>query len=159
VAATGQGRIRIEPENELYHPGAEVRLTALPDEDWYFAGWREGLAGPVNPATIIVDEYKHVQAVFAQFPHDLQVDASYPNPFVEATTIRYRLQHSESVKVEIFDLNGRTITTLFAGFQRAGTYESIWQGREAGGRSLPRGVYFCRVQAGPLSQTLKIILL
>jgi hypothetical protein len=79
---------------------------------------------------------------------------NYPNPFNPSTTISFTVPSRAFVSVKIFDLLGREMMTLFSGQLSAGVYSRQW---DASG--LPSGVYFCRLQAGALSQTKKLILL
>lgn len=44
----------------------KVRLTAQPDEGWYFEGWTGDLTGDVNPAEVKMDSDKTITAVFKQ---------------------------------------------------------------------------------------------
>ena len=41
----------------------------------------------------------------------------------------------------------------------AGYHSVIWDGRDANGGQVASGVYFFRVQAGPLDETRKMLLL
>jgi hypothetical protein len=79
---------------------------------------------------------------------------NYPNPFNSSTTINYKLSNEADVKVEIFDIQGRKLATLFNGRQGLGLYKIDWN---ASGFS--SGVYFCRVKAGLASNIIKIMLL
>ncbi len=46
----------------------------------------------------------------------------YPNPFSDLTTISYSLELVSELKIEIFDILGKKILTLFEGKQTAGDY-------------------------------------
>ena len=47
---------------------------------------------------------------------------AYPNPFVDNANIGYSLEKDAKVKVEVYDLEGKMITSLFEGSQNAGSY-------------------------------------
>jgi len=62
---------------------------------------------------------------------------SFPNPFVESTTIRVRVQAPGHLRVNVHDLLGRTVATLFDGSARPN--ESIELAVD--GSTLPAGQY------------------
>jgi hypothetical protein len=66
---------------------------------------------------------------------------NYPNPFNSFTRIRYHLKERNTVRIEVFDLAGRYIITLFDGIQQAGTHSLIWES------DLAAGVYLYRLKA------------
>jgi subtilisin family serine protease len=91
-------------------------------------------------------------------PLALRLQAADPNPFNAETRVRYQLAASADVLLQIFDPTGRLVRTLLSGRQGAGQYEIRWDGRDAGARPVPAGLYLTRVQAGPVSETAKVIL-
>ena len=89
---------------------------------------------------------------FALFPNR-------PNPFNASTGIRYRLAREGPVTLGIFNTVGQQVRRLADGHQPAGEHAAIWDGRDGAGRELASGIYFCRLQAGAFSQTVKMVLL
>ena len=84
--------------------------------------------------------------------HGLMIDA-YPNPFSNQITITYEVLTAGRVVIDVFDVSGRQIRTLFNGYKTQGKYEAILEGLQ-----LPSGVYFCRVQVeGFPLRTKKIV--
>jgi hypothetical protein len=84
--------------------------------------------------------------------------ASWPNPFTRGTTIRFDAPAAGGhVRLEVYDLAGHRVTTLVDGF-RAGPSQSIgWDGSRADGSQAPAGVYLCRVNAGGMTETRKLL--
>ena len=80
----------------------------------------------------------------------------YPNPFNLGTNIRFSLNRSERVKLEIFNLAGQRIATLADGERAAGDHTRHWNGRDDTGAVVSSGVYFYRLRAGEYSQTRKL---
>ncbi|MBI3195129.1 MAG: T9SS type A sorting domain-containing protein, partial [Ignavibacteriae bacterium] len=78
---------------------------------------------------------------------------SYPNPFNPNTVIRYQLANNILVTLKVYDVLGRTVTTLVNEIQEAGEYSV-----ELDGSELPSGVYYYRLTAGQFVQTNKMIL-
>ena len=50
------------------------------------------------------------------------------------------------VNVEIFDLAGRRVRTLFAGVNGSGVFSQAWDGRDGAGNMLPAGLYMAKVE-------------
>jgi len=84
---------------------------------------------------------------------------NYPNPFNPSTTIPFSLDRSVHVVLEVFDVTGVRVALLMNEFRPAGQYEAEWDGRDAGSRPSPSGVYFARLRAGGYVQYKKMVLL
>ncbi|HLA40071.1 MAG TPA: FlgD immunoglobulin-like domain containing protein, partial [Candidatus Glassbacteria bacterium] len=63
------------------------------------------------------------------------------------------------VKLAVYDLRGRRVTTLLSGERGEGIYSLQWDGRDSSGRRVASGVYFLRLTAGEVTHVRKIVLL
>lgn len=54
------------PDYAAYYDSSTVKLTAVPDEGWYFDGWSGGVSGFANPATIMMVRDTAVTAHFGR---------------------------------------------------------------------------------------------
>ena len=95
----------------------------------------------------------------AVLPTDYTLKQNYPNPFNPSTAITYDLPEDVRIRIQIFDMNGREIVLLVEGRQPAGSYDLLWNGQDHWGESVAPGVYFCHLQAGDFSQTIKMVVL
>ncbi|MFH1844776.1 MAG: T9SS type A sorting domain-containing protein, partial [bacterium] len=82
-----------------------------------------------------------------------------PNPFNPMTVITLDLPKDHHVRLTVYAMDGRRITTLFNEQMTAGRHEAVWTGRDESGRQVPSGVYFYRVEAGRFSETKRMTLL
>ena len=83
---------------------------------------------------------------------------SFPNPFREATTIRFDApRESARVRLEVFDLSGRRVATLVDGFRMGSGLTATWDGRREDGSEAPPSVYLCRLQAGAVTETRRLL--
>ena len=68
---------------------------------------------------------------------NFELDQNYPNPFNPATTIRFTLENSSSVVLEVFDLKGQVVSVLENKTLTSGSHEYVF---DAG--FLASGTYF-----------------
>lgn len=81
-----------------------------------------------------------------------------PSPFRPTTTITYEIEAAAVVRLVIFDVSGRAVRRLEEGRVReAGRHTAVWNGRDDGGRQVASGVYFCRLEAGSRSGTVRMV--
>ncbi|GEM_PF-559237 len=76
-------------------------------------------------------------------PRQFALEPNYPNPFRTETAIPFTLMQSSPVRVEVFNLLGQRVATLFDGLLPAGRYVIRWVAADQ-----PAGFYLVRVQAG-----------
>jgi coenzyme F420-reducing hydrogenase alpha subunit len=94
-----------------------------------------------------------------QIPASYKLYNNYPNPFNPQTTIKYDLQKSGKVVVEIFNLLGQKIKTLVNEDKVAGSYTASWNGTTEKGLTAASGIYFYRIKTENFSSTKKMILM
>lgn len=116
------------------------------------------LEGIVVAENIVVSEdIQHVDNLFKEgieLPLTYFLFQNYPNPFNASTIIKYGLREPSQVTVEIYDVIGRKVETLFDGSQPAGYHSIIWNSGDN-----PSGIYFYKIWAGEFTDTKKMILL
>ena len=67
--------------------------------------------------------------------------------------------HGEaSVKLRIYDVRGRLMSTLVNGSKTAGTHFASWSGHDLRGNRVASGPYFARIDAGSFKQTVRIVM-
>ena len=95
----------------------------------------------------------------AAIPARFALRQNQPNPFQRATTIRFELPVGAMVKLEVFDLSGRRVTTLANHYYPPGYHVVEWDQRDGAGDRARPGVYFYRIEAGPFRSREKMVLL
>jgi len=86
-------------------------------------------------------------------PATYNLSQNYPNPFNPTTNISYTLPKTGNVKLVVFDILGREITTLVNGVKTAGTHVVNFNAS-----NLSSGVYFYRIEASDFTATKKMML-
>lgn len=94
-------------------------------------------------------------------PQSFALLQNFPNPFNPETTIRFDLPHPSEVRLQIFNVHGQLLRTLFEGALKPGAWQRAWDGKDARGNEVPSGVYFYRLQVngGEWSSARKMILM
>ncbi len=86
---------------------------------------------------------------------------NFPNPFKipgESTFIRYELESSTEIIIEIFDMNNQLVKTLVKNeLKGVGEHtEDVWDGTNSTGQLVANGVYICRIQLTDVQKFVKI---
>ena len=92
-------------------------------------------------------------------PTKYSLNQNYPNPFNPETTINYKLQEANKVRLKVYDMLGNEVATLVDEYQQAGNHYVKFNTKTSSGEFLHSGVYFYRLNAGSFQQTLKMILI
>ena len=103
-----------------------------------------------NIAAVVTD----VERISSILPTTYSLKQNYPNPFNPSTNIEYSILVKGLVKLQIFDILGRSIATLVNTTQEAGVYHATWDGKTAAS-----GVYFYKLESGSFSKTERMLLL
>lgn len=85
-----------------------------------------------------------------------------PNPFGMATEISFALTGAaaaEKVRMEVYDLAGRRVASLFEGTLPTGEHRMVWNGRNEGGSAVESGIYFARLTTNEGVRSEKLVLL
>ena len=129
--ATTTGRIRVQASNNVFFDISNRNFTIESDPS----------SAPV-----------------AELPAGQMLIGSDPNPFSGITHIRYRLEESTPVRLQIFDASGRVMATLADGVMEAGLHTNSWDGTDINNRRVPAGVYFYRLEAGNHVESKQMVL-
>lgn len=96
-----------------------------------------------------------VDEVTAEQPDEFVLSAAYPNPFNPQTSFSLSVEDRQDVKVEVFNLLGRSVKVLFEGTMDADETRTFTF--EAG--DLPSGIYLYRVRGENFTATRQMTLL
>jgi hypothetical protein len=87
-------------------------------------------------------------------PEEFSLSQSHPNPFNAQCIIDFALPSASHVRLEIFDILGRRVSSLIDEDKQAGYYQVAWDAKDR-----PSGMYFYRIEAGEFIETKKMMLL
>jgi len=87
-------------------------------------------------------------------PQNFQLFPNYPNPFNALTTLHYTIPENSNIKIDIFSINGRRISTLINAYHSARDYRISWHSYTA-----PSGMYIAVMQVnGKVISSQKMLL-
>ncbi len=145
------GSISPSVPGSWFNKGVTITINATPEEGYAFSQWSGSINTTNNPVATIMDKAKSVIAHFhkttdisenTDFPNEFKLGQNYPNPFNPETTIEYQIPASGHIKLEICNTKGQTIRILVDSYQKAGTYQTIWNGRDDSGYMVSSGIYY-----------------
>ena len=80
-----------------------------------------------------------------------------PNPAAGPAHLAWTLPASGRVTLEVLDVTGRRVASLFEGDAAAGPHALRWDGRDASGRAVPPGVYLARLVTPGAVATTRLV--
>ena len=91
-------------------------------------------------------------------PEAVSLVRSYPNPFNPSTTLRFGVPTAGLVRIGIYDIQGRLVTTIAEENLEPGWYTRTWRGDDDHGRPVGSGVYFVRLVTAGTVRSQKVML-
>ena len=93
-------------------------------------------------------------------PQRLALASVGSNPFAHAATVALAVPSpGERIKVEVYDLVGRSVAVICDTFFEPGVHELNWNGRNRSAQSVASGVYFVRAHGARAEATQKLVLI
>ena len=92
-------------------------------------------------------------------PVEFGLEQNYPNPFNPTTTIDVSIASDSQITLNVYDINGRLVSTLADGVYDMGYHSFVWNGLDQTGNQVSAGIYFYSLQAEGMSITKKMMLL
>ncbi len=159
VIVTSAGAVRRTFDGGAAWDDAPAGVTPLVGRVEYPERGRAYLFG--QQLFVVAYDFEESPTAIAELPSTTTIELlpNFPNPFNPSTTIRYILPSRERVRVSIYDVSGRLVTTLVDQDQTAGSHDVEWKGTDAVGTRVSSGVYLVRIEAGKQSLSRKMVLL
>ncbi len=155
---TGQGHTVWEEQHHTFTTSGDVNVCwrfgtdgSVVEEGYYFddilvgvqsgfSGVEEELTGPIAPTG-----------------YQFALHRAYPNPVRGRAMISYSVGSEVPVRLIIYDVTGREVSTLVDQVQTVGNYKIEWDGRDNHGIMVSSGTYFYRMTAGGFSAGEKLV--
>lgn len=88
-------------------------------------------------------------------PVEFLLEQNYPNPFNATTEIRFTVDYPAIASLEVFNVLGERVVTLFHDVAEVGKYHAV----RLDASNLASGIYFYRLHSGPKKVVKKLLLL
>ncbi len=109
--------------------------------------WSDIRSFSTDPSVLVSKSDREIPESFALY-------ATYPNPFNPVTTVAFDIAEPSFARVNVYNLNGRMVATLFSRSVTPGSYEATWDARE-----FSSGMYIIALKAGAFKAVRKCLLL
>lgn len=84
---------------------------------------------------------------------------NYPNPFNPETTISFDMPKNGKARLDVYNVKGQLVNTLFNGIASLGKNSVVWNGTDTNGNGVTSGLYFYRLSTDSHSETRKMMLM
>lgn len=84
---------------------------------------------------------------------------NFPNPFNPETTISFDMPVNGNAKLDIFNVKGQLVKSLFNGNAPAGRTSLVWNSTDNSGKAVSSGIYFYRLSTENRTETRKMMLM
>ena len=106
------------------------------------------------PVNVYVEQGIGIADNTEALPAKFMINSTYPNPFNASSSIAYSLPEPAEISLEIYNLLGQKVRTLYNGHQTEGYHTYNWDASD-----LSTGVYLVKLTNGTQVETSRITLL
>jgi hypothetical protein len=80
-----------------------------------------------------------------------------PNPFTSGMHMAFAVgRDGDPVDISVYDITGRRVKTLANGVLGPGSHDVSWDGRDASGLHVRRGMYFIHIRIGDQARQVRV---
>jgi hypothetical protein len=150
-------KTRVSVSPELVVAGIEMALDVVGDYVGELQNTIDWINGNYIPISLL-NTMQTTRELAAPIPmnvpaKEFALEGNYPNPFNPTTTIRYSLPAATRVSLKVYNAIGQEVAELVNGDLEAGVHSVQFNAS-----GLASGIYFCRLQAGTIADTKKLVL-
>ncbi len=152
--------LSVLPQEGIIEPGNSISINVkfnsadLPEGNYSAALLISSNGGVINiPVNILVSstvDMKEQKAI----PSDFVLYQNYPNPFNPSTVIKFSIPKTTFIKLEIFDISGKKVSSIVNSRFSEGVHNVIFDGSR-----FASGVYIYRITADKFVDSKKFILI
>jgi photosystem II stability/assembly factor-like uncharacterized protein len=95
-----------------------------------------------------------IEVFINEVPNTFNLEQNFPNPFNPSTTIKFSIPEQRHIKLKVYDLLGRVVSTIVDEILDAGFYQKVFDASNLGS-----GIYFYSLSTDNNTITKKMLLL
>ena len=140
----------------------EVPVQFYPDSTGIYNGTLTIFSNDSDEEQIILQLYGYTGSLGVNRVHSLEnitLYQNHPNPFNPITIIRYDVPKGLFVKIAIYDMIGRKVSTLVNSYEQPGLKSIQWNGTDDFGRPVSAGLYLYEIKAGGFRNVKKMVII
>jgi len=103
--------------------------------------------------------YVGVAEEIATRPAAFELCNCTPNPMTRWAQISYSVPEPMPVRLQVYDVTGRSVISLVASPHQPGTYQLVWDGKDSSGNPVGAGVYLLCLDNGRQTNTLNLVVM
>ncbi len=138
----------------VYIPTASFNDLGLDDGTYFYyvtAVYEDGESEPSNTVEVTIPCVGIDNEIISY--NDIFLKQNFPNPFSQNTTISYYISTSTNVKLQIYNVKGELISTLFDEYKLPDDYSVVWNAK-----NMSSGIYFYKLETDNGSITKKMLI-
>ncbi len=128
----------------------EIYVVVDPDDKFEESNENNNIASRVVSYTGVAEEIASPSTAFELYE-------CTPNPMTQWARISYSVPEPMPVRLQVYDVTGRSVVKLVDEKHLPGTYELIWDGRDNSGNLVGAGVYLLCLEGGSATSTQSLI--
>ncbi len=106
----------------------------------------------VSPGRFWFDPEEESAPNISKLPVKMELSSAFPNPFNETIMLHYGITVNGYTEINVFDMSGRIVDTVYKGNLSAGYHSSSWTPANT-----PAGIYIVKLKSGKHTDLQKII--
>jgi subtilisin family serine protease len=115
-----------------------------------------------GPLKVEIEKYSGLEPVSDLIPHKFGMEQNYPNPFNPHTQFVLNIPQVETelkASIIVYDVLGKKIKTLHAGFLIAGQYKVLWDGSNDHNIPVSAGMYIYTFSSSEFNEARRMLMI
>lgn len=145
VGSDNSNRVAVVIGNGVFGPDSPIAFVTVAETDVYTFGSLRFNEQDREPIKLNGGDYEGAAAIMA-----------YPNPMTTETSFALELRESKHITVNVYDMFGKLVNTIYNGETASGTLPLTWNGADASGILVSPGSYIVRVAGDGVNESLRL---